>query len=105
MRNMENIMSVGPVSGNKIAVNLTPGKVVQFTVTAQAALNQYVELTNSSGGLVFQAKGSGGTNGTPNLLKAGSFTVDSQGNYTIYIGTNGGGASGGSWSSVLWDDN
>ncbi len=89
-----------PVSGNGINISLTPGKVAFWSVTAQAQLNQYVALKDSSGGEVFHATGSGGTGGTPQQIGSGTFKVNTNGNYTLYIGTNG----GKTWSQVLWGD-
>ncbi|OJX72134.1 hypothetical protein [Magnetospirillum sp. 64-120] len=92
-------MSVGPVSGNGIAITLSPGKTVFWTVTAQAAYNQFVQLKDVNGTVVFTATGSGGTGGTPKQIGNGSFTVPNNANYTLYIGTN----NGAQWSSVIWD--
>ncbi|MBR9971606.1 hypothetical protein [Magnetospirillum sulfuroxidans] len=92
-------MSVGPVSGNGIAITLAPGKTVFWTVTAQAAYTQFVQLKDTNGTVVFTATGSGGTGGTPNQIGQGHFVVPNNANYTMYIGTN----NGAQWSSVIWD--
>ncbi len=92
-------MSIGPVSGNGIAFTLNPGKTAFWTVTSQAAYNQYVQLRDVNGTVVFTATGSGGTSGGPKQLGQGSFTVANNANYTLYVGTN----NGSSWSQVIWD--
>jgi hypothetical protein len=93
-------MSIGPVSGNGIAVTLPPGKTVFWNVTTQASYNQYVLLSNSSGSRVFLATGASTGGHSPTQIGQGSFVVDATGNYTIYIGING----GAQYSQVLWDD-
>lgn len=50
-------MSIGPVSGNGISITLNPGKTAFWTVTSQAAYNQYVQLRDVNGTVVFTATG------------------------------------------------
>ncbi|HEX8448252.1 MAG TPA: hypothetical protein VF652_01560 [Allosphingosinicella sp.] len=93
-------MSFGPVSGNSIAIVLPPGKTAYWSVLAQAAFNQFVQLRDSGGNVIFTAQGAS-ANGLPTQIGQGSFVVNDQsGNYTMSIGLNG----GSSWSTVLWDD-
>jgi mannose-binding lectin len=95
------IMSFGPVSGNGIPIVLPTGKTALWSVIAQSSGNQYVQLKDSGGNVIFTAQGASSSGGTPTQIGQGSFTVDDQsGNYTMSIGVNG----GSSWSTVLWDD-
>lgn len=94
-------MATGPVSGNGIAVSLTPGKVVYWTVNTQASWSQFVQLKDASGNIVFTATGASTGGHSPTQIGNGTFTVNSQnGNYKVYIGIN----NGASWSSILWDN-
>lgn len=93
-------MSYGPVSGNSIPIVLPTGKTAFWSVIAQAAYNQFVQLQDSGGNVIFTAQGAS-SGGGPTQIGQGSFTVkDPSGNYTMSIGING----GSSWSTVLWDD-
>ena len=92
-------MSIGPVSGNGITITLTPGKKVFWTVTAQSAGNQFVQLKDVNGTVVFTATGVGGANSDPKQIGSGSFVVPNNPNYTLYIGIN----NGSSWNRVIWD--
>ncbi|WP_269714134.1 hypothetical protein [Caulobacter sp. NIBR2454] len=94
-------MSVGPVSGNGIALTIPTGKTVFWTVNVQASYSQFIKLCDSHGAVIFQATGASAGGHSPTQIGQGSFTAaDASGNYTLYIGFNG----GSSWSSVLWDD-
>ena len=94
-------MSVGPVSGNGIAIVLPPGKTAFWTVNTQASWNQFTQLRDSGGNVIFTAQGASTGGHSPTQIGSGSFQIqDQSGNYTLYIGING----GGSWSQVLWDD-
>jgi hypothetical protein len=93
-------MSNGPVSGNGIAVSVPNGKTAFWTVTTQAAWQQYVVLADSSGNLIFTASGASPDGHSPTLIGSGSFVSgDPGGNYQLFIGING----GAQWSSVMWD--
>lgn len=93
-------MSNGPVSGGGIAVAIPQGKTAFWTVTAQAAVSQFVQLRDSLGNVVFTASGASPGGHSPSQLGAGAFVAnDPTGAYTLYVGTNG----GQTWSSVLWD--
>jgi hypothetical protein len=93
-------MSVGPVSGNSIPIILPPGKTVFWSVIAQAAYNQFVQLRDSAGTVIFTAQGAS-DGGGPIQIGQGNFVINDQsGNYTMSIGING----GSSWSTILWDD-
>lgn len=93
-------MSVGPVSGNGVAVTLPPGKTAIWTVTTQAAYNQFVKLVDASSATVFQATGSSPGGHSPTQIGEGSFVVGANGACLLYVGING----GQQWSSVLWDE-
>lgn len=93
-------MSVGPVSGNGVAITLPPGKTAIWTVTTQAAYNQYVRLNDSTGATVFQATGASPGGHSPNQIGEGTFVVSQNGAYTLYVGVNG----GQQWSQVIWDE-
>ena len=94
-------MTVGPVSGNGIAVTLVPGKLVYWTVNVQASWSQFVQLKDSAGNVIFTATGASTGGHSPTQIGNGSFPVNDQsGNYKLYIGFN----NGQSWSSILWDD-
>jgi hypothetical protein len=93
-------MSFGPVSGNSIPIVLPPGKTVFWSVIAQAANSQFVQLKHSSGLVLFGAEGAS-SGGGPTQIGQGNFTIhDQSGSCTMSIGVNG----GSSWSTVLWDD-
>lgn len=93
-------MSFGPVSGNSIPIVLPPGKMVFWSVIAQAANSQFVQLKHSSGDVLFTAVGAS-SGGGPTQIGQGNFTIHAQsGNCTMFIGIN----EGSSWSTVLWDD-
>lgn len=93
-------MSFGPVSGNSIPIVLPPGKMVFWSVIAQAANSQFVQLKHSGGDVLFTAEGAS-SGGGPTQIGQGNFTIhDQSGNCTMSIGVNG----GLSWSTVLWDD-
>ncbi len=93
-------MSNGPVSGGGIAVALPQGKSVFWTVTVQAADAQFVQLTDSQGGVVFTASGASPGGHSPTLIGNGTFVAEDPSGYRLYVGTNGGQA----WSIVLWDE-
>ena len=92
-------MSIGPVSGNGIAVTLPAGKMMFWSVLVQAAYDQFIQLKDSSGNVIFTAQGSSSSGGTPTAIAQGIFqAVDPTNNYTVWIGTNGGSV----WSKVLY---
>ncbi|WP_397598779.1 hypothetical protein [Sphingorhabdus sp.] len=94
-------MSNGPVSGNGIACTLPQGKTALWTATAQATNNQFVQLRDSRGNIIFTATGASVDGHSPTPIGNGSFVAgDPSNNYMLYIGTNG----GASWSQVIWDD-
>lgn len=94
-------MSNGPVSGDGIAVTIPLGKTAFWAVTSQAAWNQFVQLKDSGGGVIFTATGASPDGHSPTQIGQGSFVAqDASGNYQLFIGTN----NGSSWSSVLWDE-
>lgn len=94
-------MTVGPVSGNGIAISLVPGKIVYWTANAQATWNQFVQLKDSTGKVIFTATGASTGGHSPTQIGNGSFPVNDQsGKYKVYIGIN----NGQSWSSILWND-
>lgn len=94
-------MSNGPVSGNGIGLIVPTGKTAFWTVTTQAAWNQFVQLRDSSGNVIFTATGNSPDGHSPTQIGWGSFTAqDPGGNYAIFIGIDG----GSQWSSVLWDE-
>jgi mannose-binding lectin len=87
-------MSNGPVSGNAIPITLPVGFTVYYSGMTQASWNQFIQLKDSHGNVIFTLSGSG-----PYATQ--SFTAsDTTGNYTVYIGTNG----GSQWSQVVWDE-
>ncbi len=93
-------MSIGPVSGNGIAFSLPAGKTAFWTVTTQAAYNQFVQLKDSTGAVIFQSVGASSGGHSPTQIGSGTFVTTGNSPYTIYIGING----GQQWSTVLWDD-
>jgi hypothetical protein len=94
-------MSIGPVSGNGIALTLVRGKTIFWTVNTQATWNQFIQLRDSDGNVVFTATGASAGGHAPTQIGNGSFVaIDPVGQYMLYIGYN----NGQSWSSVLWDD-
>lgn len=90
-------MSLGPVSGGGIAVSLTQGTVF-WTVTSQAAWDQFVQLKDPSGNVVFTATGASPDVHSPTQIGQGSFASE-DGDYQLFVGING----GQSWSSVIYD--
>lgn len=93
-------MSVGPVSGNGIPITLVAGKTVFWSVFAQAAWNQFVQLKDSRGNVVFTTAGASPGGHSPTQIGQSTFVVaDQSGSYTLFIGINGGSA----WQQVLWD--
>lgn len=93
-------MSNGPISGDGIAITLPPGKVVFWSALVQAAYDQFVQLKDSNGNVVFTAQGPSASGYEPTQIGQGFFQVPAgTGAYTVYLGTNGGSA----WSSVIWD--
>lgn len=94
-------MSVGPVSGNGIPINIPPDKLVWWSALAQSSGNQFVQLKDSGGNVIFTAQGASSSGGTPTQIGQDNFrSADPSGNYTIYLGTNG----GAQWSRVLWSE-
>lgn len=92
-------MSIGPVSGNGIAISLPVGKVVFWSVLVQSSANQFLQIKDSSGQILFTAQGPSSSGGTPTQIGQGFFqAADASQNYTVWIGTNG----GQQWSKVLW---
>ena len=92
-------MSIGPVPGNGIAVNFPVGKIVFWSATAQAADNQFVQLQDSGGQIIFTAQGTSPDGYSPTQFSQGFFqAADASNNYTVWLGTNG----GAQWSQVLW---
>lgn len=92
-------MSIGPVTGEGIAINLPVGKVVFWSATAQAANKQFVQLRDEGGNTVFTAEGASSDGHSPAQIGQGFFQVGgSTGNFTVWLGTNG----GAQWSNVLW---
>lgn len=92
-------MTIGPVSGDRVAVSLPPGKTAFWTVTTQASYPQYIQLVDPDGVKVFQATGSSTGGRTPTQIGQGVFVVGPNGAYTLRIGHDDGSA----WSTVLWD--
>ncbi|WP_395945577.1 hypothetical protein [Brevundimonas sp.] len=92
-------MSIGPVPGGGIAVALPVGKTVFWAVTVQAAYDQFVQLTDSQGDIIFVASGGSPGGHSPTQIGHGSFVAQDPQGYRLYVGTNGGQA----WSSVIWD--
>ncbi|MBN3216849.1 hypothetical protein CUU54_13315 [Pectobacterium polaris] len=93
-------MSVGPVSGNGIAISLPQGKTVFWTVNVQASWQQFVQVRDSNNQLVFQASGASQGGHSPTQIGNGTFVTTGNGTYTIYLGVN----NGQSWSQVMWDE-
>jgi hypothetical protein len=92
-------MSIGPVPGNGIAVNLPVGKMVFWSVLVQSSANQFIQLKDSKGNVVFTAQGPSSSGGTPTQIGEGFFQAsDSTNNYTVWIGING----GSQWTQVLY---
>jgi hypothetical protein len=92
-------MSIGPVTGNRIAVNLPIGKIVFWSALVQSSANQFIQVQDSTGAVVFTTEGSSSSGGTPTQIGQGFFqAADTNDVYYIFIGTNG----GQSWSNVLW---
>ncbi len=93
-------MSNGPVSGNGIEFTIPSGKTAFWTVTTQAAWQQFAQLQDSAGTVIFTASGASPDGHSPTQIGSGSFTAaDPGGNYRLSIGTDG----GAQWSSVVWD--
>lgn len=94
-------MSNGPVAGNGIAITIPAGKVVFWTALVQAAFNQFIQVKDGSGNVVFTVQGASSQGGTPTQIGQGFFQAsDPNGAYTVWIGVNGGQW----WQSVLWDE-
>ncbi len=93
-------MSIGPVPGSGIAINLPVNKVVFWSATAQAAYNQFVQVKDSGNNVVFTAQGGSPDGHTPTQIGQGFFQVSGSGAYTVWLGTNG----GQQWSQVLWTE-
>lgn len=93
-------MSIGPVSGAGITVNLPAGKIVFWSAVVQAGYQQFVQVKDSAGTVIFTAQGaSAGGGGQPTQIGQGFFqAADPSDNYTVWLGTNGGQA----WSQVLY---
>lgn len=93
-------MSIGPVSGGGINISIPPGKVVFWSALVQSSANQFIQVKNSQSAVVFTAQGASSSGGTPTQIGSGFFQADTVGQYSIWIGTNG----GQSWSQVLWTE-
>ncbi|MFE4124863.1 fucose-binding lectin II [Kosakonia sp. YIM B13605] len=93
-------MSVGPVSGNGIAITLPPGKTVFWTANVQASWAQYVQVRDFSNNPVFQANGASTGGHSPTQIGQGTFVASGTGAYTVYLGYN----NGQSWSQVMWEE-
>ena len=92
-------MSIGPVTGNGIAVSFPQSKIVFWSLLVQASANQFVQVKDSSGTVIFTAEGASSSGGAPTQRGSGFFqAADPSNNYTVWIGTNG----GQKWSQVLW---
>lgn len=92
-------MSIGPVPGNGIAVTLPAGKMMFWSVLVQSSANQFIQLKDSGGNVIFTTQGASSSGGTPTQIGQGFFqALDSTNNYTVWIGTNG----GSKWSQVLY---
>lgn len=87
----------GPVAGNQIPALVLPiGTDVFYSAGVQAQWNQWAQLKDSQGNIIFTMSGSGTD---PKSIGAGYFhTADT--NYTLQIGIN----NGGSFSQVLWGE-
>ncbi|WP_269714133.1 hypothetical protein [Caulobacter sp. NIBR2454] len=94
-------MAIGPVSGNGIPVTLPSGKVVFWSALVQSSGNQFIQVKDGSGNVVFTAQGASSSGGTPTQIGQGFFqAADPNNAYTVYLGTNG----GGQWSKVIWSE-
>lgn len=92
-------MSTGPVEGDGIAISLAGGKVVFWSAMVQAAWDQFVQLKDPSGDVVFTATGASPDGHSPTQIGEGFFQVPSAGgDYTVWIGIDG----GEQWSQVVW---
>ena len=95
----EGELAMNPVPGSGIAVTLPPGKVVFWSALVQAAWSQFVQLKDSQGNVVFTVQGASPDGHSPTQIGQGFFKPsDPSGNYTLWLGVNGGGA----WSQVIW---
>ncbi len=94
-------MSIGPVSGNGIPITLPTGKTIFWSVTVQAANEQYICVKDSQQNQIFSTQGASSGGGQPTQIAQGIFqAADPTGNYTVYLGTNG----GSQWSKVIYDN-
>jgi hypothetical protein len=92
-------MSIGSAPGNGIAISLPLNKIVFWSVMAQSTTNQFIQVKDSSGNIVFTAQGASSSGETPTQIGQGFFqAADPSSSYTIWIGTSGGTL----WSNVLW---
>lgn len=92
-------MSIGPVSGAGIPINLPTGKVVFWSAMVQAQYNQFIQVKDGSGNVIFTAEGASSGGGQPTQIGQGFFqAADPNGAYTVWLGTNG----GQQWSQVLY---
>jgi len=89
-------MTTGPVSGNGVAITLPLNMIVFWSAVVQAAENQFVQLQDSTGAVLFTAQGSGIS---PTQIGQGFFqAADPTQTYTVWLGIDG----GAQWSQVLW---
>ncbi|MDT3250445.1 hypothetical protein QZQ97_05795 [Serratia sp. root2] len=93
-------MSIGPVSGNGIAITLPVGKTLFWTANVQASYSQYVLVRDSTNQVVIESKGASTGGHSPTQIGQGSFVTAGSGVYTVFIGYN----DGQSWSQVMWDE-
>jgi hypothetical protein len=87
----------GPVAGNQIPTVVLPINTnVFYSAGVQATWNQWAQLKDSHGNIIFTMQGSG-TN--PKSIGIGYF-LTSYTNYTLQIGING----GATFSQILWGE-
>lgn len=91
-------MTIGPVSGNGIAISIPANKIVFWSALAQSSANQFIQLKDSNANIVFTVQGTSSSGGIPTQIGSGFFQADTSGSYSIWIGTNG----GKSYSQILW---
>ena len=90
---------MNPVPGNGIGINLPAGKIVFWSAVVQAAWQQFVQLKDSSGNVVFTVEGASPDGHSATQIGEGFFQpADPSGNYTVWLGVNG----GASWSQVIF---
>ncbi|RMB12040.1 hypothetical protein [Eilatimonas milleporae] len=94
-------MSNGPVTGDGIAITLPKGKMIFWSAVAQATYQQFVQVKDSGGTVIFEASGSSADGHSPTQYGQGMFQTNPSGDggYTVWIGLN----NGAGWQQVLWD--